>query len=236
MSSKYRLVMRSGPTSGESINLDKNELFIGRDLSNDIVVNDPEVSRRHVRLFLQGDQYVIEDLGSTNGTSVNGQRLMGPYILRPGELVTMGEHVNMLYETDIDDVGATVVSGAQPGGQPATVRAPQQVPQYQQVPEPARAPSFSEVPDVYSQSAPPPVNHTPAVPPAAAEAYTPAVSAGEDAPPKKRKVWLIVLVILLAMIICCVIGLFVVDSMMTPELYCDYLGDVLNMASPGMCP
>ena len=76
MQSNFRLVMRSGPTVGKVYPLDKNELFLGRDLSNDIVINDPEISRRHSRLFLQGNTFAIEDMGSTNGTFVNGQRLI----------------------------------------------------------------------------------------------------------------------------------------------------------------
>lgn len=63
-------------------------MFIGRDLTNDIVINDAEISRRHARLISQAGGYVLEDLGSTNGTFINGQRLASPYILRPGETVT----------------------------------------------------------------------------------------------------------------------------------------------------
>ena len=85
MSSNYRLVMRSGPSIGQIYPLEKSEMVIGRDLGNDIVISDSEVSRRHSRIFKQGNNYVIEDLGSTNGTFVNGQRLTGSYVLRPGE-------------------------------------------------------------------------------------------------------------------------------------------------------
>jgi pSer/pThr/pTyr-binding forkhead associated (FHA) protein len=98
MAPTYRLVMRSGPTVGKTFLLEKVETTLGRDLSNDIVINDSEASRRHARIFLQGGNYIIEDLGSTNGTSVNGQRLMGPYVLRPGELIMFGESISLLFE------------------------------------------------------------------------------------------------------------------------------------------
>lgn len=111
MASTYRLVMRSGPTAGKTFLLDKVETTIGRDLSNDIVINDSEASRRHSRIFMQGGNYIIEDLGSTNGTSVNGQRLMGPYVLRPGELIMLGESISLLFEmVQSPDENATVVS------------------------------------------------------------------------------------------------------------------------------
>lgn len=110
----FRLVLRTGPTPGKVYNLDKPELTIGRDLNNEIVINDSEVSRRHARLFLQGNNYVIEDLGSTNGTAVNGQRLVGPYVLRPGELITFGEQVSLILEAAQMDANATVASAAAP--------------------------------------------------------------------------------------------------------------------------
>ena len=89
----YQLVLRAGPTPGAVFTLDKGNLFIGRDLGNDIVINDAEVSRRHARLVMQGDTFVLEDLGSTNGTSVNGQKLSGPVLLTSGDAITFGEKV-----------------------------------------------------------------------------------------------------------------------------------------------
>ena len=110
MSPSFQLVIRTGPDSGKVYPIEKSELFIGRDLNNEIVINDQEVSRRHARVFVQGGNYVIEDLGSTNGTSVNGQRIMGPYILRSGELITFGENVNLLFQSFGVESDATVAS------------------------------------------------------------------------------------------------------------------------------
>ncbi len=89
----YQLIMRSGPTPGQAYPLQKQVISIGRDPGSDVVINDAEVSRQHSRLSLQAGGYVLEDLGSTNGTFVNGQRLMGPRVLRPGETVSIGEHI-----------------------------------------------------------------------------------------------------------------------------------------------
>jgi pSer/pThr/pTyr-binding forkhead associated (FHA) protein len=94
----FQLVMRSGPNPGKTFELSEGEATIGRDITNAIVINDAEVSRRHARLSPQAGGYVLEDLGSTNGTFVNGQRLMGPHLLRPGELVLLGENVSLAYE------------------------------------------------------------------------------------------------------------------------------------------
>jgi predicted component of type VI protein secretion system len=103
--------MRTGPNPGKSFELAKNELYIGRDINNDIVINDSEISRKHARLILQAGGYVLEDLGSTNGSFVNGQRLMGPHVLRPGEMVMFGENVSLAFEAGYDP-DATMVAGA----------------------------------------------------------------------------------------------------------------------------
>lgn len=112
MQSNFRMVMRSGSSAGKEYPLEKSEIFVGRDLSNDVVINDPEISRRHARLYIQGSSYVLEDLGSTNGSFVNGQRLAGPVLLRPGDSVTFGERMNLVFELSDYDQDATVVSPA----------------------------------------------------------------------------------------------------------------------------
>jgi predicted component of type VI protein secretion system len=84
--------------------------MIGRDSTNEIVINDAEVSRRHARLTFQGGKYVLEDLGSTNGTFVNGQRLAGPRVLKAGEVVSFGEQIVLVFEVVSIDPGATVMS------------------------------------------------------------------------------------------------------------------------------
>ena len=91
----YRLIMRQGPTPGKVFDLAKAVLTIGRDVSNDLVVSDAEVSRSHVRLTAKPDGYLAEDLASTNGTFVNGQRLTGLRMLRPGDIVGLGETVTL---------------------------------------------------------------------------------------------------------------------------------------------
>ncbi len=110
MTSHFQLIMRSGPTPGAAFTLEGDQLTIGRDSANEIVINDAEVSRRHARLTFQGGKYVLEDLGSTNGTFVNGQRLAGPRVLKPGEVVSFGEQIVLVFEASNFDPGATVVS------------------------------------------------------------------------------------------------------------------------------
>jgi len=110
MVSQFQLIMRSGPTPGASFTLEGDQLTIGRDSTNEITINDAEISRRHARLTFQGGKYVLEDLGSTNGTFVNGQRLAGPRVLKAGEVVSFGEQIVLVFEATNVDAGATVIS------------------------------------------------------------------------------------------------------------------------------
>lgn len=110
MASQFQLIMRSGPTPGAAFALEGDQMTIGRDSTTEIVINDAEVSRRHARLTFQGGKYVLEDLGSTNGTFVNGQRLSGPRVLKPGEVISFGEQIMLVFEAVNLDPGATMVS------------------------------------------------------------------------------------------------------------------------------
>jgi predicted component of type VI protein secretion system len=63
---------------------------IGRDASADVSLGDEQASRRHARVSGQGDGALVEDLGSTNGTYVNGQPIEGPRAVRPGDQIRVG--------------------------------------------------------------------------------------------------------------------------------------------------
>jgi pSer/pThr/pTyr-binding forkhead associated (FHA) protein len=127
MPGQYQLTMRSGPNPGTVYALDGDQISIGRDSSNDIAVNDAEVSRHHSRLTFQGGKYVLEDMGSTNGTFVNGQRLTGPRVLKSGEVISFGEQIVFVYEAVESDPGATMISpraAAVPPPRPVTTPPP----------------------------------------------------------------------------------------------------------------
>ncbi|MDX1663667.1 MAG: FHA domain-containing protein [Candidatus Promineifilaceae bacterium] len=96
---RYQLTVRKGPQEGESYPLADDTMTLGRDPMADIVIADPEVSRQHVRFKRVEEGYVVQDLGSTNGTFLNGQRLGGePVPVEPGDVVTMGGNVTLVFE------------------------------------------------------------------------------------------------------------------------------------------
>lgn len=110
----YRLILRSGPNAGNEYPLEKDEIVLGRDAKNDIVINDPEVSRKHARLIKNGDDYFYEDLSSTNGSFIQGQRLSTITLLKPGMTINIGETIALDYEMRSTDPSATVVSRRKP--------------------------------------------------------------------------------------------------------------------------
>lgn len=71
--------------------MDRPVVRIGRGAGNDIVLQDTQASRHHCQISRQGDGFQIEDLGSTNGTFVNNERITAPWELRPGDQVRIGE-------------------------------------------------------------------------------------------------------------------------------------------------
>lgn len=153
----YRLVMRTGPTPNAVFDLKQAEVSIGRETSNAISVSDTEISRRHARLNQQAGSFLLTDLGSTNGTFVNGKRLLSPHLLRPGETITLGQNVSFVFEAVAVDLDATLIT---PVGMPAPP------------PEPAPMPSPTPAPVPYSRQVPEarqPVQAKPYVPPPQAE-------------------------------------------------------------------
>jgi pSer/pThr/pTyr-binding forkhead associated (FHA) protein len=154
----FRLVMQSGPQPDKVFALVRDTISIGRDAGNDIAISDPEISRRHARLIQQPGGYAIEDLGSTNGTFVNGARIASAHQLNHGDQIGLGETVVVVYHGLEETEPATMV-GSTPPPPDATVAAdpsmrpaapPPEMPQAPEMPEPY------EMPQAPAEPAPPP--------------------------------------------------------------------------------
>lgn len=94
----YWLVMRRGPLLNQLYRLERDVVNIGRDLANDIVIRDPQVSRYHARLTLHDQVYAIEDLDSSNGTRVNGAQISGRVALNDGDALALGDSILVTYD------------------------------------------------------------------------------------------------------------------------------------------
>jgi len=108
----HRLIVRSGPNPGTVFDLTKEVTMLGRDVTNDVPLGDAEISRQHARLTRTPGGMVLEDLGSTNGSFVNGDRLTSPRVLRGGDLIGLGENVTLTFEATAPEAAATVMGPA----------------------------------------------------------------------------------------------------------------------------
>jgi pSer/pThr/pTyr-binding forkhead associated (FHA) protein len=84
-----KLVLSSGGSVLFQCFVDKERIGVGRDPANQIVINDPSVSREHVAILPVGNDHILEDLASANGTFVNGTRTRRR-ILQHGDVVKFG--------------------------------------------------------------------------------------------------------------------------------------------------
>jgi hypothetical protein len=206
MVTSYKLVLQSGPNAGTEYPIEKGELYLGRDANNDIVINDPEVSRRHARIVRQGDDYFYEDLGSTNGSFILGQRLSTLTMLHPGVTLMIGENVVINY----------VVTSTDPS---ATVAAPRR--QRQAIPPPSMPVTPAPVP--MPQVAP--VMSMPAP-----QMQMPPVQM--PMPQKKSKAGITILIIVAIILVFCIIPWIIIDA---TKNWCNLFPGIFNMIQAGTC-
>ncbi len=95
--SEALLVVERGPVPSLRFALQQEQMTIGRSAGNDLVLADPEVSRRHVRVLRRADGFAVEDIGSTNGTFVNGQRISHLTLLQDGDTIDLGDTVRLRF-------------------------------------------------------------------------------------------------------------------------------------------
>ena len=88
-------VARPPALSGASFQLVDHEVTVGRAPGCAVLLDDPTVSSRHARVFPQRDGHLIDDLGSRNGTMVNGRRIQGPTPLSAGDRISIGPNVEL---------------------------------------------------------------------------------------------------------------------------------------------
>jgi len=97
------LVIVSGQQAGRHFKLTKRTLTAGRDPARDIQITDGKVSRKHFQVRYEIDHYVIVELRSLNGVSVNGGRIVGEQRLHDGDQIHVGDTLLEFYEQDVPD-------------------------------------------------------------------------------------------------------------------------------------
>ena len=105
-----KLVVTKGPVKGKAFSFKGGAVFVGRSSRNDIKIKDNTISRKQFKIFSIGKRFFAEDLKSTNGTLINGERI------EPGEGFELGEG-------DIISIGSTVIRLSEfPSGNGLAVR------------------------------------------------------------------------------------------------------------------
>lgn len=86
-----RISIITGRNAGSSLQLeDKREILIGRAASSDLMINDEFASSMHAKLVLVGEDWVLQDLNSTNGTFLDGKKVTTPATIRAGMNIRIG--------------------------------------------------------------------------------------------------------------------------------------------------
>jgi hypothetical protein len=217
----YRLIVRRGPQPNQTYELTKDITTLGRDITNDIVINDPEVSRHHLRFIRGTSGFTIEDLGSTNGTFINGQRITGSRPLNHGDMIGLGETVTLGYERARPASPVTEVPGAAqstPPPQPAapTYNAPSapQQPSYQPAQQQQQQ-QYYEAPqqDYAASSYNAPGYGAPQAPPVGGYDYDPYAIREDE--PRSAASWILIGCLGLSVFCCCTtgVGLVIIDTL-----------------------
>ncbi len=110
------IVLRVTPVKGPSFDhdVDSGPVVVGRSSQCEVQITDRSMSRRHARIFRHGDDWFVEDLGSRNGTALNGTTLGGREMLKDGDVVAVGASTITVMNLD----GETAPPPADPfGGQ-----------------------------------------------------------------------------------------------------------------------
>src|SRR5919204_822319 len=87
-----KFVVLAGPLCGETFPIDTAEVLIGRDAATQLSIPDHLMSRRHCAVLIQGDRFALRDLGSSNGTYVNGIPVR-ERVLQHGDRIRAGDSV-----------------------------------------------------------------------------------------------------------------------------------------------
>jgi predicted component of type VI protein secretion system len=202
----FRLVVRRGPQPNQTYDLNKDIITIGRDITNDIVINDPEVSRHHLRFTRGAGGFTLEDLGSTNGTFVNSQRLTGAKPLSNGDMLGLGETVTLAYE----------LARSQPTVSAASPDMVQTAPNPIQRQQPAMQSGTPPAAYDYSQAAPY-SPQPPQAPPGAGYDYDPYAAREEE--PRNTTRWVLIGCGAISLFCCCgtIASVLLVDAL---NLWC----------------
>jgi pSer/pThr/pTyr-binding forkhead associated (FHA) protein len=99
-SDPFQVKIKHGPAQGKRYKIREEALVFGSGQEADVVLQAPGVEPLHAELVFQGGQVMLRDLGTQSGTFRNGQRLLGPLQVFPGDRIGLGPEVELILEGD----------------------------------------------------------------------------------------------------------------------------------------
>jgi len=211
MAEIIRINIKDGDEIKKSLDFEKSEIVVGRDPKSDLVIDDIEISRKHLVISKKRDGYIAEDKKSTNGTFIRGKRIGGKVDVVSGDLLTLGKDHVLEFFVEV---------------------VPEMVEQVHTI-EPEQADKQKEITEAESVKSDQ-MDAEPA--PAAAPAIKGKAANKKKAEKQKTKrpTWVIILLAALAFIVIfCVIPFVVIEA---TNQWCDLFAGFFNSMSPGVCP
>lgn len=111
----FQLVISEGKEAGREFVFDQASVLIGRTSECDVILYDPGVSRKHARIFSEGNGFFVEDMGSSNGTRVNGETVK-KQALKDGDAISLGPVVFAFKPMELEAGESTDVGSPEEGG------------------------------------------------------------------------------------------------------------------------
>jgi len=218
-----RLVYAYGMPEEREFPLLSATATIGRESINEIVFDDAEISRRHVRVTYLAGRYIIEDLGSTNGTFLNGRRIEAPAPLANGDVIDLGGSIRLTYLGPPGAAEATVVEpSAEQLGVPATVVRP--TPADEMPPDVMTAPHY-DAPQTPPPAAPSYVSTPPPTVPQKPPPYSPPQADGRE----WGRYFIGCGCLVILAVVACAATIFLLDLFFPNALYCGPLESIFEV-------
>ncbi|MGD9894484.1 MAG: FHA domain-containing protein, partial [Dehalococcoidia bacterium] len=115
MTSSIRTILIRDTTGAErAVSVDQSIITIGREPASTIRIDSLYVSRKHARIEQSDDRTVLVDLGSSNGTSLNGERVEGTMPIAPGDIVRIGDVTLECLAEDLTDGSTRTLTAQRP--------------------------------------------------------------------------------------------------------------------------
>jgi hypothetical protein len=111
----FQLVISEGKEAGREFEFDQDSVVIGRTAECDVILYEAGVSRKHAKVTVEAGSIFIEDLGSSNGTLVNGDKIAGKHALKDGDLISMGPVIFSFKPVDLEPTAPGAEEGEDGG-------------------------------------------------------------------------------------------------------------------------